>query len=279
MEIEEFSNRWLIHPLSARLTPLLARAGVHPNAVSLAGMACGVLAGLAYHGYEETWRVLAGFALMLAWHVLDGADGQLARLTGKQSPTGKVLDGICDYVTFTAVYAGLASALQGRLGAWAWVLAVAAGLCHAVQAAAYEVQRQEYNFWGLGRASASFASAGAPREGLPGGLHRAYERLQFAASGASPEFHARLSAALASGPDGGAAMRERYRQMFAPSVRRWAVLSSNHRTLGIFLFSLAGIPQGYFWFDIIGFTAILLLLRRARRASYARFFAMAAGRA
>ncbi len=249
---------------------------MHPNAVSLAGMGCGVLAGVAYHGYANKWRVVAGFALMLAWHVLDGADGQLARLTGRQSPMGKVLDGICDYVTFTVVYAGLASALQSRLGAWAWVLAVAAGLCHAVQAAAYEAQRQEYNFWGLGRASASFAPPGVPREGLPGGLLRAYARLQVAASGASPEFHARLAAALASGPDGGAAMRQRYREMFAPSVRRWGVLSSNYRTLAIFLAALAGVPQDYFWADIIGFTAILLLLLRARRTRHARFFADAA---
>ena len=102
-EIEDPTNLWFVHPLSERLVPLLARAGVHPNAVSLAGMACGAAAGFSYHRVHDPRAVVAGFALMLAWHVLDGADGQLARVTGKQSPTGKVLDGVCDYVTFAAV--------------------------------------------------------------------------------------------------------------------------------------------------------------------------------
>ncbi len=273
LEIEEVSNRWIIHPAAAWLTPRLARAGIHPNAVSLAGMGCGVLAGLAYHGYASRWRVLLGFVLMLAWHVLDGADGQLARLTGKQSPSGKVLDGICDYVTFIAVYAGLASALQRTLGLWAWPLAVVAGICHAVQSAAYEVQRQEYGFWGLGRASAAFGRPGATGRGVLAGLYGAYLRLQYAASGTGPAFHARLSEVLAGGADGGAARRQCYRALFAPAVRRWAVLSANYRTLGIFLFAWAGVPQYYFWFDIVGFSAILLVLLRGRRRRYARFFA------
>lgn len=281
-EIEEVSNLYFIHPLAGWLTARLAALGIHPNAVSLAGMGCGVLAGIAYHGFENRWRVFAGFVLMIAWHVLDGADGQLARLTKKQSPSGKVLDGICDYVTFVAVYVGLASALAPREGPAIWILAVAAGLCHAVQSAAYEAQRQEYDFWGLGRASAAFADPGArpsaPRALPPGrrlaeALHRVYARLQGAAAGISGALHRRLSATLDAGSDRSADIRRRYRETFAPLVRRWAVLSANYRTLLIFLFALGGAPQGYFWFEIFGFTAILLLLLRQRRARYARFFA------
>ena len=273
LEIEEISNRWIIHPVAAWLTPRLARAGIHPNAVSLAGMGCGVLAGVAYHGYASRAHVLLGFLLMLAWHVLDGADGQLARLTGKQSPSGKVLDGICDYVTFIAVYVGLASALQHDLGVWVWPLAVVAGICHSVQSAAYEVQRQEYSFWGLDRASAAFTPASAAGKNFAARLYGAYLQLQYAASGVSPAFHARLSRVLAADPDRGAARRQRYRETFAAPVRRWAVLSANYRTLGIFLFAYAGRPQYYSLFEIVGFSAILLLLLRSRRMRYARFFA------
>jgi phosphatidylglycerophosphate synthase len=281
-EIEEVSNLYVIHPIASWLTPRFAALGIHPNAVSLAGMGFGVLAGVAYHGFEARWRVVIGFALMIAWHVMDGADGQLARLTNKQSPSGKVLDGICDYVTFIAVYAGLASALAPHFGAAIWLLAAAAGLCHALQSAAYEVQRQEYNFWGLGRLSAAFAGLPAVPPGarsLPPGrrladlLHRAYLRLQFVAAGVTVAFHQKLSAALDAGPERSAMIRQRYRETFAPSVRRWAALSANYRTLGIFLFALAGVPQYYFWFEIFGFNAILLVLLRQRRARYARFFA------
>ena len=43
------------------------------------------LAGVAYAHYQDPRLTLAGFILMIAWHVMDGADGQLARLTHAQS--------------------------------------------------------------------------------------------------------------------------------------------------------------------------------------------------
>ena len=282
LEIEEVSNLYFIHPIASWLTPRFAALGIHPNAVSIAGMAFGGLAGVAYRHYENAWCVIAGFVLMIAWHVMDGADGQLARLTKTQSPSGKVLDGICDYVTFIAVYSGLASSLERHFGGAVWLLAVAAGLCHALQSAVYEVLRQDYNFWGLGRKSAEFvgltAAPHAPRALTPGQrladlLHRAYVRLQFLAAGVTVAFYQRLSTAFDAEPERSAAIRLRYRETFAPLVRRWAVMSANYRTLGIFLFALAGAPQYYFWFEIVGFNAILLVLLAQRRAGYARFFA------
>jgi CDP-diacylglycerol--serine O-phosphatidyltransferase len=87
-EIEEATNRWLIHPAAARLLPWFVAWRIAPNVVSLSGMTCGLLAGFAYsHTPARFWLVL-GFLLMLAWHVLDGADGQLARLTHAQSEVG-----------------------------------------------------------------------------------------------------------------------------------------------------------------------------------------------
>jgi len=258
-EIEEATNRYIIHPISARLAQLLARLGVHPNAVSVAGMICGVLAGVAYRHYEDArWAVL-GFVLMVAWHVMDGADGQLARLTGTQSETGKVLDGICDYVTFIAVYAGLARALAPRHGAFVWGLVLAAGACHAVQAAAYEAQRQEYDFWGWGRKSAGLVLPSGTREPrLAGLLHGLYTRVELLS--ASPAFRERLAAILAARPERADAVRRRYREVFAPTVRRWAVLSANYRTLGIFVCAVLKVPLLYFWVEILGLSMVLAVL-------------------
>ena len=280
-EIEEVTNLYFIHPIAARLVPLFAALRIPPNAVSVAGLLFGVLAGVAYYHYQEPRWVIVGFLLMIAWHVMDGADGQLARLTNTQSPSGKVIDGVCDYVTFIAVYSGLAVNLARQYGDQVWLLVIAAGMCHAVQAAAYEVQRQEYDFWGLGRQSAAFSGLADRPPGaaplpavqrLTDCLHRLYVRLQFLAAGVTAEYHDRLARALDVRPDQAAAIRERYRKVFAPSVRRWAIMSANYRTLGIFIFALAGAPQYYFWFEIIGFGAVLVVLLHERRARYWRFF-------
>jgi CDP-diacylglycerol--serine O-phosphatidyltransferase len=276
-EIEDPTNLYVIHPISARLVPIFARLGITPNAVSLIGMGCGLLAGVSYHFYHQTGCALAGFALMLAWHVMDGADGQLARLTRTYSDLGKVLDGICDYVTFTSVYVGLALTLSAGLGSWVWAVVALSGLCHAVQSAAYEVQRQEYDFWGRGKRSAALPARTARVDGLTwrnrtaAMLHRLYTAVQLWSSRGTLAFHDRFAALLSAHPDRQLAYRDAYRARFAPLVRRWGVLSSNYRTLAIFLAALLQRPLLYFLFEIIGFSIILMILLTAQKARNAAF--------
>ncbi|NVN11029.1 CDP-alcohol phosphatidyltransferase family protein [Nguyenibacter vanlangensis] len=282
-EIEEPTNLYVIHPASAWLTRRFARLGVSPNAVSLAGMAAGLLAGVAYHaGFLhgcDPRAVLVGFMLMVVWHVMDGADGQLARLTGRYSQTGKILDGVCDYATFAAVYVGLALSLAPRHGGWVWALVAVAGFCHAVQSAAYERQRQDYNFWGWGRGASPLARNVVPSGRRAGdvlfGLYARIEALTTALGESG--LNGRLAVMLAAHPDRAPDIRQRYRAAFALQVRRWSVLSANYRTLGLFLCALPGRPLAYFAFEIVGFSVILLgLLRRQRRCD-ARFLAALEG--
>ena len=268
-DIEEITNAWVIHPISYRLTLLFAKAGITPNAVSLTGMLCGLLAGVCYHEYRNVGAAVAGFLLMVAWHVMDGADGQLARLTRSQSDIGKVLDGICDYVTFTAVYVGLALALQHRYGGRIWAIVALAGACHAVQAAAYEVQRHDYEVWGCGKRASSSPAAGqpatitasrAPVQRMFDRLNGAYMAVQRAATGAGERSRLNLAAQYGVSPERDAELSLRYRTAFAPAVRRWSILSANYRTIAIFVFAVLNRPAGYFALEIIGGSVALALL-------------------
>jgi phosphatidylglycerophosphate synthase len=269
-EIEEFTNRNFIHPMASRLVPLFARMRITPNAVSISGMLLGILAGFAYYRYQDLRFAITGFILMIAWHVLDGADGQLARLTHSQSHFGKVLDGICDHVTFLAVYTSLAIALSHRLGDGVYALVVAAGVCHAVQSATYEVQRQEYDFWGWERKSAESSQPGglASHDARAPIMRRLFDFLQqlfygglsFPGAYVTRKFRTAMTAALDRQPERAALVRQRYREAFAPLVRRWSLLSANYRSLGIFIGALLEAPEYYFWFEIVGFSTILGLL-------------------
>jgi phosphatidylglycerophosphate synthase len=268
-EIEAASNLYIIHPLSAWIVPYCARAGITPNQVSLAGMGCGIAAGAAYHFYPHTACVFLGFALMIAWHVLDGADGQLARLTSTFSELGKIIDGICDYVTYTAVYVGLALTLAAVHGGWVWWLVVLSGLCHAAQSAAYELQRQYFNVYGLGRTSSALPDLNAPApSGAAGVLHNIYTRAQLLIGRDAAAFHATLQSDEAT--------RARYRKTFAPVIRRWSLLSANTRTIAIFLCALAGAPLLYFLFEIFILSAALWALLADQRRRYAAFNAVLA---
>lgn len=159
-EMQDFLNFYLYHPLAWRLAKLLSRTPLTPNMVSVFGGFLVIMAGVVYYNMDSTggdwplgwpWGPLLGLVLHMSWHVVDGADGDLARLTGKSSPIGEMVDGVCDYVSHIVVYVLLAFVLTRQIGAgpaWAWTLA--AGASHIVQSNHVEVQRRFYQYWTYG---------------------------------------------------------------------------------------------------------------------------------
>ena len=281
-EIEEWSNRVVVHPISRALVTVLARRGVSPNAVSLGGLALGAAAAVAYLDYAQWPMVLVGFALMVGWHVMDGADGQLARLTGKTSEIGRALDGLADHGTFVLVYLALATAAAQAEGGWVWLWAVAAGTSHAVQANTYEARRYDYDFWVQGKASAriltpdEFRAETAGAAGAAwalGRLQLLYLTVQHQTGAGTGPVHDRLVEA-ARQPGGAARVAEAYRATHLAGVRRWNLLSSNVRTAAIAVACLAGSPVYFFVFEAVVlnvvFVALLAMSRRNDRALLAR---------
>jgi phosphatidylglycerophosphate synthase len=93
----------VFRPLAQLLVRVLAPLRVPPPAVVLANAAC-ALAGALLLARGQ----LVGAALLLqAKTVLDNADGQLARTTGRVTATGRYLDSLCDLATNAAIFAAL----------------------------------------------------------------------------------------------------------------------------------------------------------------------------
>ncbi len=275
-EIEEITNLYLIHPLAGRLVPMFARLHVTPNAVSIVGMLFGILSAFAYYRYWDPRFAVAGFALMIAWHVMDGADGQLARYTQSYSYLGKMLDGIADNVTFAAVYAALAVAASRRHGSWVYALVAISAVFHAMQSASYETQRQEYEYlgWGKKPQEPPLRNSDARDRHGPVGirrlldfLHRLFFGLSFLTAGTNRRFRETMAEALRTDPAKAVWVRQLYRDTLAPQIRSWSVLSANYRTLGIFISALFKVPEYYFGFEILGFSVVLaVLIRRLNSA-------------
>jgi len=268
-EIEEFTNTYIIHPISSWLVPHFIRHNITPNMVSLFGMVCGIAAGICYYSYQLPLFAFLGFILMFMWHVFDGADGQLARATKNFSEIGRVIDGICDYVTFISVYVGISLALSQSIGNEIWYLSAFAGLCHAIQSGAYELQRSEFDFWGKGRESAALPNinemikAGeckSPIGKISNQLHIGYIRMQYTFSGVDHSFRNSLRELLSLAPEKENEIRTLYRELYAPAVNSWSLLCANYRTLAIFAASIIGEPQYYFWFEVVVLNLTLIFL-------------------
>ena len=268
-EIEEFTNTYIIHPISSWLVPHFIKLNITPNMVSSLGMICGLMAGVCYYNYQMPQFAFLGFAFMFMWHVFDGADGQLARATQNFSEIGKVIDGVCDYVTFISVYVGISLALSPIYGNQVWYLSIFAGLCHAVQSGAYELQRSEYDFWGKGKESADLPSINqmiedgkdrTPMGQIANQLHIGYIRMQYAFSGVDRTFRHSLREVLSLAPEKETEIRALYREVYAPAVNSWSLLCANYRTFAIFIASISGEPQYYFWFEVVVLNLALIFL-------------------
>jgi phosphatidylglycerophosphate synthase len=257
--IEERSNKYFIHPLSDQAARAAIRLGVSANQVSVLGLSFGLLGAVAYHHQPDRLFVAGGFAAMLAWHVLDGADGRVARMTGTSSAFGRVIDGVCDHLVFAAVYVSLTlSMLSAGAPAAIWLLVFAAGASHAVQAAAYEERRQRYQrrLKGVERDEANrnhVAAAGGISV-----LARIYDRIQTIVGGDAAALDGALLRQRAAGASD-ASIRASVERT-APLVRRWSILNANNRTLMIALAAFAGRPAFYFLYEIIILNAVLVIL-------------------
>lgn len=246
--IEDASNRYFIHPLSDHVVRAAHRMGLSANGLSFLGLACGVGAAFLYYRVADPLFAVGGFLAMIAWHILDGADGKLARLTGTSSAFGRIIDGICDHVVFAAVYIALALYLmeQGHSTA-IWWLVVAAGLSHAVQAAGYEERRQKYQRRrdGILRDSAQASLLVVDgRQSLLAGL---YDTAQKLVSGGNYGLDAAIDVARREDKQVAAALVAATR----PMVKAWGLLNANNRTLLIFLCAVAGEPIYYFLFEVL----------------------------
>jgi phosphatidylglycerophosphate synthase len=261
VEIEEWTNLKLVHPLSRRLVEVLIPTGVSPNAVSMMGVVMAAVAGVAYFALPWPFAAVLGFAFHLAWHVFDGADGDLARRTGRASPSGELVDGICDHLGPLCIYLAFAALLAPSLGGWAFALALAAGLSRALQANAYETLRRNYRRWVYGAAwiRQTLATADAGGEGPARRAMLALGRAYLAVSSRISADDSGVEAAMAArtaGP-GAAAARALYRQTMQPLVKRASRLSANFRTHAALVSMLAGSPLWYILWEIVGLNLVL----------------------
>lgn len=263
-ELEDWLNRSIYHRLSMPVARVLSRTFVTPNMVSIAGGLTVVLAGLVYVRFDSTAGAVAGLLLHMFWHVLDGADGDLARITGRASAFGELVDGLCDYVSHLALYLLLAAVLAEQIGPWGWVLMVGAGLARIPQTVFYETQRRQYQYWVYGKEWLRISTGeGQQRRGVFAGIARFYLWVshKLEAGGGS------LDAAFARASEAErAAMRAELKARFGPVLRPLSLLSSNYRTLGIGLAIMLGSPLYYVFFELVGLSvlAAVLLYRAAK---------------
>jgi phosphatidylglycerophosphate synthase len=252
-ELEDWLNGRIYHPLAWRLAQRLAPTRITPDMVSAAGALAIMLAAAAYSQLAWPWGVALGLALHMGWHVLDGADGDLARLTGRSSPHGELVDGICDYLGHIVLYVTMGFIAAGQIGGAGWALMWAAGASRVVQAAHYEGARRQYQLAVYGT---PWMASAPPPPGRDGRRHPFVIYYLWLTGLIVP--HGAAITAAAQDPATRESLRAAMRARGGEWLGRISVLSANYRTLAVGAAMLAGRPQWYFLFEVLALGLVLL---------------------
>ena len=278
-DVEGAFDLYFYRPIGFWLARVFARLKVTPAGVSLLAGIFGVVAGHLYF-YRDLSINVAGMVLHVCANTLDNADGQLARLTHRESREGRIIDSIADHLVFVSVYVHLTLRylFEGSSPAIC-LLALAAGVSHALQGAAADFYRNTYLYFvTAGTRKGVDSSSGlrsdyrkltwreAPWHKLLLALYLNFTRqqemlaprLKMLREFVSESFHGGIPEWL----------RTRYRDLARPMLKWWGLLMTNIRMLVLFALLFIGQPVYYFWFELIPLNLLFayLLFRQGKMA-------------
>ncbi|MEA3003455.1 MAG: hypothetical protein QOH81_2243 [Sphingomonadales bacterium] len=253
-EVEGFFDRNFYTPLGGWVAARLSRTRLTPDHVSWLSVAAAALAAAAYL-VPSLAGALAATGLFLASGVLDSADGQLARATGRTSELGETLDGFCDTLSFGLVYLAAAILFVRDGGSPALVVAIGflAGLSHSIQSSLVDFERQLFIHFVTGRGRVlredpallrcEQRAAKARGEGRWPQALRAMrlgycgrQRRWLAGSVALLDLHRRRVAPF---PDRQRWFATLYRRHMGGMLKLWTLLAPNSHTFGVLACGLA----------------------------------------
>ncbi len=124
-------NTWIHRVARVTVVKPLVNTAVTPNQVTTARLLTGIAAAAALAIGPELWNI--GAAVFVLSVVLDRADGDLARLTGRTSASGHRYDMIADAVSNALILIGLGIGLRdGGFGLLSVPMGLVAGVSVAV---------------------------------------------------------------------------------------------------------------------------------------------------
>ena len=106
-DTDGFMARHVERPISLRISRLLAPTAITPNQMSLISMAVGLCGGPFFLSQRASLQTI-GALMFLAHSILDGCDGELARLKFLESRWGGVLDFWGDNIVHVVIFACMA---------------------------------------------------------------------------------------------------------------------------------------------------------------------------
>lgn len=271
-DTEEWLDIHFTRPLGLMWANLFNRFNVHPNVVTLLSIILGAAAGVMFY-YPDLLHTVAGILLLVWANLYDSADGQLARMTGKKTMWGRVLDGFAGDVWFFAIYAAICLRLTPEWGIWIWLLAAASGfIFHAKQCQLADYYRNIHLYFIKGKSGSELDSSQKLRADFRAltwckdpvsktflYFYGNYTRSQEMQTPAFQRFYAALRGRF--GEQIPQTLRDDFRRGSLPLMKYANILTFNTRAIVLYVVMLVGQPWLYFVFEVTVMTLIYCYMR------------------
>lgn len=283
-DTEEWIDIYFTRPLGLIWARFFNHFDIHPNVVTILSIILGVLAGIMFYFPDMTHTVIG--IVLLAWaNLYDSADGQMARMTGKKTLLGRVLDGFAGDVWFFTIYFAICLRLTPEWGVYIWLLAFLSGVvCHASQCQLADYYRNIHLFFLKGSSGSELDSSRKIRDDFKALTWReswfhklylffygSYTRAQERQSPAFQKFYALVREHFGNAiPQ---SLRDDFRRGSLPLMKYANILTFNTRAIVLYIVLLAGLPWLYFVFEITILSVVYFYMRTRHESLCRRLIA------
>ncbi|MBR1889036.1 MAG: CDP-alcohol phosphatidyltransferase family protein [Alloprevotella sp.] len=273
LDTEEWLDLHFTRPLGYMWAKFFNRLGIHPNVVTIISIFLGAAAGALFYP-ENIWLNLLGVLLLVWANIYDSCDGQLARLSGKKTRLGRVLDGFAGDVWFFSIYVFISLRLTPTWGIWIWILCSVAGfIFHGKQAQLADYYRNIHLFFLKGEGGSELDNSTKLTKEYQSiswnedfiwklflYFYRNYTRSQ---EQMTPQFQGLYARLKAQYPDGNLPQElcERFCEGSRPLMKWTNILTFNTRAIVLYLSVLVGQPWTFPAFEISILTIIFIYMR------------------
>ena len=278
-DTEEWLDVYFTRPIGLAFALLWNKFDIHPNVITIFSIFLGIGAGWMFH-YTDLWSNVCGMLLLMFANFCDSTDGQMARLTGKKTLIGRMLDGFSGDLWFLSIYIAFVVRLWDQpipgttihWGAWILLLGALAGfLSHSPQASLADYYRQIHLFFLLGKEGSeldNYRQQRAHYESLPKTDRLArvffynyanYCKGQEKRTPLFQQFFAKWNALVQ--PD--ETVRQQFLAGSRPLMKYCNMLSFNLRAICLYATALNDCPWLYFVFEITVFNLMYVYMHRS----------------
>lgn len=270
LDTEEFIDIHFYRPIGYRWALFFNKFGVSPNSITIASIFIGIAAGICFY-YQNLIINVVGMVLLIWANSYDSADGQLARMTGKKTPLGRILDGFSGDLWFISIYAAICLRLTPDWGIWIWILAAITGFFHSKQAAMADYYRNIHLLFLKGKAGSELSYSPTLKENYKklswkkDFIYKLFETFYInytvGQEMLTPNFQKMMNIIRTQYRDEAPAwFRTEFREKSLPLMKYTNMLSFNTRVIALFISLFLDMPWLYFVFELTVLNGMLVYM-------------------